>query len=121
MGNYRNLRAWKEAMDLVAAVYASVGSFPKSEIFYLSAQMRSAALSIPFNLAEGCGRHTIRDQQHFYRQARGSVYELQTAIDVARRQQFVTEQVGQDLKARADEVGRLVNALLNSLKPTTND
>ena len=104
-------------MDLVDAVYAAVRSFPKYEMFGLSHQLRSAARSIPQNIAEGRGRYTVADQQHFYRQARGSVYETQTEIEIATRQDFLSTETAEDLMKQANEVGRLINGLLNSLRP----
>ncbi len=102
-------------MDLVDAVYAAARFLPKSELFELTHQLKSAASSIPSNIAEGCGRHTLADQRHFYRQARGSVYELQTQIEIARHQRFVTAGIANDLRDRSNEVGRLINGLLRSL------
>jgi four helix bundle protein len=115
VGNYEKLTAWQKAMDLVDAVYAAARFLPKSELFELTHQLKSAASSIPSNIAEGCGRHTLADQRHFYRQARGSVYELQTQIEIARRQRFVTAGIAVDLRDRSNEVGRLINGLLRSL------
>ncbi len=66
---------------------------------------------------EGCGRYAFADQRHFFRQARGSAYELQTLIEIARRQQFVTSRIAQDLTNRANEVGRLINGFLKTLTP----
>ncbi len=117
MGAYRNLVAWQKAMDLVDAVYRAVRLFPKSELFAMTQQLKSAATSIPCNLAEGRGRYTIPDQRHFFRQARGSVYELQTAIEIAVRQQLMAGDAGAELLERANEVGRLINGLLRSLRP----
>jgi four helix bundle protein len=117
MGNYRNLAAWQRAMDLCDEVYVAVRQFPKQELFVLSQQMRSAALSIPSLIAEGQGRYTIPDQRHFTREARGSVYELQTQIEVAVRQKFITAEDGAKLMKTAGEVGRRINALLTSLTP----
>jgi four helix bundle protein len=120
MGSYRNLIAWQKAMDLVDAVYLAVRSFPRTELFGLTDQMKSAAIGIPSDLAEGCGRrHTIPDQRHLWREARGSVYELQTQIEIARRQGFISLRTSHDLMSRADEVGRLINGLLRRL--TTSD
>lgn len=104
-------------MDLVDAVYRAVRPFPKSELFVLSQQMRSAALSIPSNIAEGRGRYTPPDQVHFFVQARGSSLELQTQIEVAMRQEFINPDAGADLMKLAEEVGRLINGLITSLRP----
>ena len=117
MGTFRNLIAWQKSMDLVDSVYIAVRDFPKSEMFALTQQMKKCASSIPSNIAEGRGRYTNPDQQHFYRQARGSIYELQTQIEIARRQHLMFDDVASDLTDRANEVGRLINGLLNSLRP----
>lgn len=117
MGTYRNLIAWQKAMDLVDAVYCAVRTFPQAELYCLSQQMRTAAVSIPSNLAEGRGRHTFGEERQFLRQARGSTYELQTQIEIAARQRFVTPADAESLMRRADEVGRLINGLLRSLPP----
>jgi four helix bundle protein len=118
MGEFRTLLAWQKGMDLVDAVYDAVElpSFPEWELHGLSKQLRTAARSIPANLAEGKGRYTIRDQQHFYRQARGSSYELETHIEIAKRRKFIPVETATDLLKRAAEVGRLINGLLKSLK-----
>jgi four helix bundle protein len=117
MGTYRNLLAWQRAMDLVDAVYAAARGFPNSEQFCMSFQFRKAALSIPLNIAEGRGRATNADQRHFLVQARGSVAEVDTLIQVAQRQGFLTDGQSAELGDLTAEVGRLVNGLIKSLTP----
>ena len=117
MGNYRNLIAWQKAVSLVDLVYEAARRFPQNEVYELSQQMRSAASSIPSLLAEGQGRFTTPDQRHFYREARGSALELQTQIQLAIRRQFINPEDGARLTELADEVGRLINGLLRSLRP----
>ena len=121
MGNYRNLRAWQQGMELVDQVYVVIRSFPKSEMFGLSQQMRAAAISIPSNLAEGSGRYSIPEEKQFARHARGSTYELQTQIEIAARQGFITSDDAMNLQQKAGKVGRLINAYIGSLKPRTKD
>jgi four helix bundle protein len=99
-------------MDLVDQVYIAVRTFPRSELYGLSQQMRSAAVSIPSNIAESRGRRGVREEQQFVRHARGSTYELQTQIEIAIRQGFLDPNVGAELTKLADSVGCLVNALL---------
>ena len=103
-------------MELVDAVYRTVRRFPREELFVLSAQMRRAAISIPCNIAEGCGRWTAAEQLQFGRHARGSVLELQTQIEIARRQHFIDEKQSQKLDHAAAEVGKLLNCWLRKLK-----
>ena len=115
MSTYRNLLAWQKAMDLADAGYVAVRTFPKFELFGLSDQMRSAAVSIPSLIAEGRGRHTRRDYAHFLYQARGSAHELETQIEIAVRQEFMTREVGRRLIKQSYEVGKLINGLLRKL------
>jgi len=58
MHNFRNLKVWKYAFSLVEEVYLETKSFPKEEVFSLTTQIRRCAVSIPSNIAEGCGRGT---------------------------------------------------------------
>jgi four helix bundle protein len=103
-------------MDLVDAVYRTVRQFPREELHVLSAQMRRAAISIPCNIAEGCGRWTLKEKRQFARYARGSVLELQTQIEIARRQGFIDRPQDEALTEAAAEVGKLLNCWLRSLK-----
>jgi len=102
-------------MDLVYAVYGAVRSFPKSEMFGLSAQMRSAASSIPSNIAEGKGRSTDRDYRYFGVRARASGFELETQIEIARRQRFLDDATAASLTAESERVGRRLNRLISYL------
>jgi four helix bundle protein len=117
MGTFRTLIAWQKAMDLVDEIYRAVRLFPRDELFGLTAQMKAAAVSTPSLLAEGKGRYADRDQRHFYIQARGSNYELQTQIEIAVRQQFLNAQNAKSLIDLSEQVGRLINGLLRSLEP----
>ena len=117
MGKFRNLTAWRVAMELVDQVYIAVRSFPKSEVYGLSQQMRSAAVSIPSNIAESRGRFSPREEQQFLRHARGSAYELQTQIEIAVRQRLIDGKTAEELANLANRVGCLVNGLLKSRPP----
>jgi four helix bundle protein len=115
MTTFRDLLAWQKAMDLVDCIYQEVRSFPKSETFGLSFQLRKSASSIPSNIAEGRGRHSTPDYRHFLRQARGSAQELDTQIEIAMRQGFIAETRARELMKLANRVGQLINGLLRSL------
>ena len=103
------------AMDLVDAVYDATRSFPKTEIFCMTQQIRKAALSVPQNVAEGRGRFTKADQRHFYVQARGSISEVDTLVEVARRQKFIAQPKAAELTAQVNKVGQLISGLIRSL------
>lgn len=113
--SYRDLIAWQKAMDLVDSVYAVVRAFPKHELFNLVSQMRSSASSVAANIAEGRGRGTNRDFRGFLRKARASLMELETHIEIARRQRYVSDADAERLFAESLRVVRLINGLIRRL------
>lgn len=78
--SYRDLIAWRKAMDLATAIYQVTENFPSSERYGLTNQLRRASTSIPSNIAEGQARFSKRDFAHFLRQAMGSLAEVETQI-----------------------------------------
>ena len=116
--SYRDLRVWQRAMELVFGVYDVTRSFPKDELYGLVSQMRRAAVSVPSNIAEGKGRLTDRDRAHFYSQARGSLLELETQILIAQRLEYVFEARAKSLMETSAELGRMLNALIERIRPT---
>ena len=114
--NYQDLHAWQEAMDLVEAVYLLTRSFPREELFVLSAQIRRAAVSIPSNIAEGQGRRGANDFARYLTIAHGSLREVETQILIAKRLQYIDEPRTNDALNQAAKVGRLITGLLNSLR-----
>jgi len=113
---YRDLKVWQKAMELVTAIYTSTQEFPKSETYGLTGQMRRAAVSIPSNIAEGQGRRLEGDFQHFLRNARGSLLELETQVLIAQNLRYLTQAQTEVLVARCSEVGRILNGLIGSLR-----
>ena len=112
--SFENLIAWQKGMDLAERIYRLTSDFPRDERFGLTAQLRSAAASIPSNIAEGQGRLTTRDFRHFLAQARGSEYEVETQIMLAERLGFAAKADLHDTLLDAREVGRILNGLLRS-------
>jgi four helix bundle protein len=116
--SYRDLRVWQRAMDLVLGVYKETRCFPKDELYGLVSQMRRAAVSIPSNIAEGKGRLTDRDRAHFFCQARGSLLELETQVLIAQGLNYVYEPRAKALVELSAELGRMLNSLIHSIRPT---
>ena len=113
--SYRDLLSWQKAMDLVDSVYSNVRAFPRYEMFGLTAQMRSAASSVPANIAEGQGRHSFREFRQFLRRARASLMELETHIEIARRQRFLTQDNARGLLEESMRVVQLINGLIRHI------
>jgi four helix bundle protein len=113
---YRDLEAWKRGMDLVEQCYKLTASFPKSEQFALTSQIRRAAVSVPSNLAEGHCRRTTKAYANHVSIALGSHAELGTCIEVASRLGFISPNEKQHTIVASDSVGRLLNGLYRSLE-----
>jgi four helix bundle protein len=102
-------------MELVVKIYRASATFPREEMFGLTAQVRKSAVSIPSNIAEGQGRATVRDFLHFLSVARGSLQEMETQILIGERLAYLNgEQTAAVLDLSA-EVGRMLSGLYNSL------
>jgi four helix bundle protein len=112
--NYRDLIAWQKAIGVAEFVYQLTEPFPKREIYGLSSQMRSAAVSIAANIAEGNGRVTRGEWQQFLGHARGSHLELETELTIAWRVGLITDEHHRRALRLCDEVGRLINGLLKA-------
>lgn len=85
MHNYSELRVYGLAMTLTENVYKYVSTFPKDERFSLTSQLRRAAVSVASNIAEGCGRNTDKETARFISIALGSLYEVDTQLELAFR------------------------------------
>ncbi|HYM05747.1 MAG TPA: four helix bundle protein [Terriglobales bacterium] len=114
--SYRDLRVWQLAMELVISVYTQTRGFPKEETYGLTSQMRRSAVSIPSNIAEGKGRSTDADRAVFSCHARGSLLELETQILIAQHLEYVEASAAEKLMANSAQLGRMLNALIQSLK-----
>jgi four helix bundle protein len=114
MRDPHKLKAFELADELALRVYRETRSFPKEELFGLVSQMRRAAVSVPSNIAEGCGRATEKEYLQFLSIAYGSLKELEYQISLAGKLGFLDEKY--ELAACADEAARVLNGLINALK-----
>jgi len=90
--NFTDLEVWKESRALVKMVYEVVRNFPKEEVYGLQSQIKRSVISIPSNIAEGCGRNTIKDSLQFLFIARGSAFELETQLYLSLDLNFINEE-----------------------------
>ena len=113
--SYKDLVVWQKAMDLVTSTYRATQKFPKDEVFGLTSQARRAAVSIPSNIAEGQGRLSEKEFRHFLGQARGSLLELETQLQVAENLGYLEQQEIKVVMESCAEVGRVLNGLIASV------
>ena len=114
--SYRELVVWQKAMALVSAVYKLTRSFPEPERFGLTSQIRRAAVSIPSNIAEGQGRLATKEFRQFLGIARGSLKELETQLLISIDLAYAEVAEVDACLGLADEVGRMLNALIRALE-----
>lgn len=114
--NYQDLRAWRKAMELALEIYRCTRLFPRDELYGLTSQMRRAAVSVPSNIAEGKGRHSHKELLQFLYRARGSLLELNTQITIADELGYIHPEQRQPLASIAEEVGRMLNGLINTFQ-----
>lgn len=115
MYRFEKLRVWQKAMEFCELVYEKSKNFPKEEIYGLTSQFRRVATSIPLNIAEGSACRTKKGFVQFLTIALRSQYEVVTIIELAKRLIFLADTDCQLLEERAGEVGKLLQALINSL------
>ncbi len=88
---YTDLNVWVEARKLSKDIYSVSAEFPRNKQFGLINQMRRGAISIPSNIAEGCGRNYPKDSIQFFFIARGSIYELETQLYISFDLNYIDE------------------------------
>ncbi len=112
MNDFRKLRIWHAAHALALEVYRTVSSFPADERFALAAQLRRAAISIPADIAESCGRRFRRDEAHLRQVAFGSACELEAELLLARDLGYLTPDEHRRTEQRVVEVKRTLGRLV---------
>jgi four helix bundle protein len=114
MTSHKELIAWQKAMLLVKEVYIIAKKYPKEELFALTSQTKRAAVSVPTNIAEGVGRNYKKDTIQFLHIARGSLYEVETLLNIAVMVEIITEEDFFPFISRIDEELRIINGLINA-------
>jgi four helix bundle protein len=114
--SYKDLRVWRDAMDLAEASYRLTATFPKDERFGLISQIRRACTSIPANIAEGYGRDSKGSYAQFLKVAQGSLKELETHLLLAERLGLVAVDTSVPILASCDSLGRMLRSLIRAIE-----
>jgi len=115
MQNFRNLVVWRRSMDLATMCYKLTADFPPSEQYGLKSQLRRAAVSIPSNIAEGCGRGTPKDFARFLRISYASSCEVETQLEIATKVGFGDPSLLKHATLVVREIQRMLAVLLTKL------
>ena len=115
MRDFRQLKVWEKAHKLTLAIYHATATFPQQELFGLTSQLRRAAVSIPANIAEGCGRSGEPELARFLRIALGSASELEYHIVLSTDLCYLNKTVSQQLFKQVTEIKRMRTSLIQKL------
>lgn len=116
MKTYREFVVWQKSVDMVSSIYKITSTFPKDEIYGLTNQIRRASVSIPSNIAEGFGRTTKNEFKRFCQISIGSLFELQTQLEIARNLNFINVSDFKTIYENSREVEAMLSALIKKLK-----
>lgn len=116
MRNFRELKIWQMGYDLALEVYRISSSFPESEKFGITNQIRRSSTSIPTNICEGCGRESDKDFKHFLHIALGSSYETECHLMISRDLGYLEEEDFKKLHSKAVEVEKSITNFIKALE-----
>ncbi|OKL40200.1 four helix bundle protein [Pontibacter flavimaris] len=110
--SYTSLEVWVKSRALVKHVYLLTKAFPKEEMFGLTSQVRNAVVSVPSNIAEGCGRQYAKEAINFFHIARGSLYETETQLYVAADLAYISPEQLNSVLGNITECKKLLNGFI---------
>jgi four helix bundle protein len=116
MSDFRKLLIWQKSMALITKIYVSTKNFPKEEIFGLTSQIRRCSISIPSNIAEGFARESDKDFLRFLNISVGSLFEMQTQLEIAKNISYLKEDDFNNLYEDSREVERMLVSFIKKIK-----
>jgi four helix bundle protein len=116
MNYFKELKVWQKAIELVTNTYLKTHSFPKEEIYGLTSQIRRCAVSIPSNIAEGCGRKTNKDFSSFLGISLGSAFEFETQLIICKNLEFIQQEDFNLLESEIQHIQNMIIKLQSTLE-----
>ena len=116
MKTYRDLIVWQKSLKLVTEIYSITKSFPKEELYGLTSQIRRSAVSVPSNIAEGYGRNSTQDYIRFLQITCGSLYEMQTQMEIAVNLGYLDREYSENIFNIINEIERMLNSFIRKLQ-----
>ena len=115
MNSHKDLIVWQKAMSFVEDIYGLTKGFPEEEKYGLTAQLRRASVSIPSNISEGAARNSKKEFEHFLYIGLGSVAEVETQLELARRLNYATDSAVETQLQNITEIRRMIQGLIGRL------
>ena len=116
MKDFRSLKVWEKGHSLTLSIYEISKEFPKEELYGVSAQLRRAMVSIPTNLAEGCGRGSDKDFRRFVQIAMGSASETEYLLFLCKDLKYIADEKFNQLLTEIQEIKKMLSSLISKLK-----
>lgn len=114
--SYKDLLIWQKGIEIVLLTYKITKSFPQEEMYALTSQIKRASVSIPSNIAEGYGRNTDKSFSHFIDISRGSLFELETQLLIAKELDFIKDfELYDKINFYIQEESKMINAFSKTL------
>ena len=115
MWDFHNYKLWDKGHQFALSIYKKTKTFPKDELFGITSQIRRAATSIPFNIAEGCGRRSDSEFAHFLNIAAGSASEVEEELLLSYDLEFLDKASYQQLNKEINDIKAMLNKLIETL------
>ena len=119
MKDFRTLKVWDRSHSLTLEVYKATENFPKQEIYGLTSQIQRAAVSIPTNIAEGCGKDSDAELKRYFLIAMGSSSELEYLLLLAHDLGYLPNDPYKNLHEELVEIRKMLNAFIQWLKKSS--
>lgn len=116
MKDFRTLKVWEKSHLIVLAVYKATQSFPKNELYGITSQIQRSAVSVPTNIAEGCGKDSDAELGRYFKIAMGSSSELEYLLLLAHDLGYLADEQYNQLHTDLVEVRKMLNAFIQKLK-----
>ena len=116
MSGFKDLKVWQRSKELAVLVYRLTQKGPFTHDYGFRDQIRRAAVSVPSNIAEGYGRNSTSDYIRFLRIASGSVYELQTQLEIAVNLRYIRHEDFVGLNKVSEEIGKMLSTLIKKIE-----
>lgn len=114
MNKFKNLLVWQKAVEFAVEIYKMVAKFPKHEVFGLTSQLQRSSSSVAFNIAEGAGRGSKKDFNHFLDIALGSTCEAETQLIIAEKLEYISSVELNNKTEKIEEIQKMLNGLKKS-------
>ncbi len=115
MHRFKELKVWQKGRYLVKDIYLTTKKFPDEELYGITSQIRRSAVSIPANIAEGCGRNTNPDLNRFLDISNGSAFELETLMILSSDLDFITDEEFLRIDSQIQEIQKMIYSFKQTL------